>query len=1072
MRPSEAIFQQLGGLDALKRSVDEAKGWLVRSVLEQIATSDPNARVPCDPPSVERIEEVLRATELRALDLLPRWYQDPSSGDGQLFKTLCSGLFELRRALPPADVAQTRVKEMVLLACQGVIGDRTSDVRRYLRENAWPDLVDGSDSWSRRVFADTADALLRVIRKDGWGDLEAVAEKIQALREAQSGLEGEYLLDKNGVRQAAALELVCYYHFAKSIEVLGLYAGTGEPPAAVDEIAFHLDKAISAADAAGIIELALLLRWCGAAARCMVRASLWHQLAAYNSKMTAFKKALCDPHRRTPLFELLPPQREAIQEVMNVGNRALVVQLPTSSGKTLLAEFRILQTKVNVPDAWIAYLVPTRALVNQVTMRLRRDLAPLGLKVEQASPALEVDVFEDELLQVADFDVLVTTPEKLDLLVRSGQSGLDGRTLGLVVADEAHNLGQGERGLRMELLLAMLNRESPDTHFLLLTPFVPNADELARWLDDERSRSISPQLSVDWQPNDRVVGLVYPDGAARQWGLSIKTLHTSKPAIQLEGTVDLTHPTAQDVPVSAVRQSKNKVAAVAAGAVAHRNASIVLAYSPRDTWRIARELALHTDELDQPSQRQQLVRGFVESEYGPSFELCELLDRGIGVHHSGISPEVRQLLEWLMEEGDLRTLVATTTLAQGVNFPVSSVVLATHRKPRPIGDQIVSAPMGPDEFWNIAGRAGRVLQDSLGLVLFASQRGDDSDLQTYAVQQVQALASALEQMVVEINDLGWELDLRRLVRSDAKWSSFVQFLSHTYRQIGDHGRFIADTEMLLRRTYAYRRLVAHKPDLAEQLVDSAKEYAGHLRNLPAGVASLVDLTGFSPETIADLLKKKDTYSLDVTEWSPSQLFRAGEEGLASLVGSMLGIKELRIDTPRSGDSDSIARLLGMWVDGRSFAEMASALIPEDEAEDESLRITECCRLLFQRLAGQTSWGLAALQCLAGIDTSGLTDEQREQFRSLPAMVFYGCSTVDGVLMRTLGVPRGLAVALGEQFRQAAGEMLHGTTLARARTWLEDAPTQIWENARRPGDQLYGKDYRNVWRVLNGHEPEF
>jgi replicative superfamily II helicase len=51
------------------------------------------------------------------------------------------------------------------------------------------------------------------------------------------------------------------------------------------------------------------------------------------------------------LFELLPPQCEAIQEVMNTGNRAIVVEMPTSSGKTLLAEFRIIQTKVNVVNA-------------------------------------------------------------------------------------------------------------------------------------------------------------------------------------------------------------------------------------------------------------------------------------------------------------------------------------------------------------------------------------------------------------------------------------------------------------------------------------------------------------------------------------------------------------------------------------------------------------------------------------------------------------------------------------------------------------------------------------------------
>ena len=134
---------------------------------------------------------------------------------------------------------------------------------------------------------------------------------------------------------------------------------------------------------------------------------------------------------------------------------------------SLLAEFRIIQTKVNVANAWIAYLVPTRALVNQVTVRLRRDLGPLGIKVEQATPAYELDSLEEELFAApGSFDVLVTTPEKLDLLIRSGAADQGDRPLGLVVLDEAHNLGDGERGLRSELVLATINRESPDTHFL------------------------------------------------------------------------------------------------------------------------------------------------------------------------------------------------------------------------------------------------------------------------------------------------------------------------------------------------------------------------------------------------------------------------------------------------------------------------------------------------------------------------------------------------------------------------------------------------------------------------------
>ena len=75
-------------------------------------------------------------------------------------------------------------------------------------------------------------------------------------------------------------------------------------------------------------------------------------------------------------------------------------------------------------QGWVAYLAPTRTLVNQITRQLRRDFAPLDIQVEQVSPALEVDNIEMGLLQEHDnnqaFRVLVTTPEKLGFDVTSG----------------------------------------------------------------------------------------------------------------------------------------------------------------------------------------------------------------------------------------------------------------------------------------------------------------------------------------------------------------------------------------------------------------------------------------------------------------------------------------------------------------------------------------------------------------------------------------------------------------------------------------------------------------------------
>src|SRR5690606_27986684 len=114
-----------------------------------------------------------------------------------------------------------------------------------------------------------------------------------------------------------------------------------------------------------------------------------------------------------------------------------------SAGKTLLAKFLIVQTKTLYPQGTIAYVVPTRALVNQITRELRRDFQGLQeqrFKVEQAVPVFELDPTEEELLKTRP-DILVTTPEKLDLLIKSDHESV--RDLSFVIADEAHNIADG-----------------------------------------------------------------------------------------------------------------------------------------------------------------------------------------------------------------------------------------------------------------------------------------------------------------------------------------------------------------------------------------------------------------------------------------------------------------------------------------------------------------------------------------------------------------------------------------------------------------------------------------------------
>jgi hypothetical protein len=579
---------------------------------------------------------------------------------------------------------------------------------------------------------------------------------------------------------------------------------------------------------------------------------------------------------------------------------------------------------------------------------------------------------------------------------------------------------------------------------------------------------VTPSLALDWQPNDQMIAIAYPKGRGRAWGLELKPLHVNQPhkhPIVFDERVAIDRERTRPITMTQAKSSKLGVAAFLAETLASRGSSIVLAYSPTDCWNLAEKLSPLLSE--RASDKLNLVREFVATEFGEDFALYGLLKKGIGVHHAGISPEIRSLLEWLTEEGELSALISTTTVAQGVNFPISNVILSTQHKPKRVGTRTFKEPLRPDEFWNIAGRAGRLFQDTLGLVLFASQKSDDETIEKYVNKQVGVLASALEEMIEETFELGWELDLRRLVKNDPKWSSFVQFLAHSYRVMGDHGRFLSETEKLLKRTYAYHRLYERQPEMAEQLVESTRNYAEQLQKAPAGLMTLVDNTGFSLESIIDLVREKDTYILSAEEWSPSSLFQGGGESIKGMVGALLKVPELDIPTVGSGEGKEIASVLEKWVSGKPLREIADHHFAR--FEDIQRRMTECCRTIYQKLTHQASWGFGALQAMSDLKYEDLSEEAKTEIRSVPSMIYFGVPTVEAVLMRNLNVPRSISVALGEQFKNEITEKEAMPRIQKAREWLENSPAKTWQNAAaESGISMNGNRLREAWRIISGN----
>lgn len=992
-------------------------------------------------------------------------------------RAVAAETFQIARTLGWPNEPVAAAEWLVRLGCIATLGDRSADFRRIVTERELPALPLDSPDWGVRVWSSVLDVWLRLLRKKGWDDLDAIQKRIVAIRDSQREIEPEFLKEAEARRDVRpAWELMAHYHLAKAAAILGAYVSQGSVDGHFDireQLEAQFDRAIEASARGQIIERETMSRLLSRSARVLVDNSIWTVTRAVNSRVTRFVESLTARDRRRPIFEMLPPQRRTLREegLLGSGHRCVVVSLPTSSGKTFIAEFRILQAlnQFDQENGWVAYLAPTRALVNQLTTRLRLDFAHLGTVVEKVSPALEVDGLEAGMLTEADraqqFRVLMTTPEKLDLMLRGGWEEKIGRPLTLVVVDEAHGLSAESRGLKLELLLATINRECRNAQFLLLTPFIPNGAEIARWLSPDSNKSID--LGVDWTPNDRVVAIARVDrGAGKgEFSLSLHTRHTTRNTLDIPERISIGEPRPLGLAWSAVANSPSKIAATTAQLLQKRGTVIVLADTPAATWAIADAFKVDENRRGLDSEDLGHVRRFLADEMGREFPLASLLEYGVGVHHSGMSEDTRSVVEWLTENDRLRVLVATTTIAQGVNFPVSGVVFASHQfRSRKFPYRI---DMPPHDFWNIAGRAGRVDQGDLGVVALAAQ--DDAkqqQLEVFIDESVAQLNSTLVDMVKAVADTGALLRLESLSHQPG-WSAFVQYLAHTYRQIGNHEQFAAQVEQVLRGTLGFQALRKNHKDWADKLVQGVYAYAERIKGKPL---KLVDATGFSWESVNATLARIGQANLPADIWSP-ELFAGRRDDLRRIMGLLLQVPELReplqdVTGGTSPDGDKLARIICDWVQGRPLTEMATDYFsqPVGEASDEVAKdpvaaMTQCCQSVFGRLTQTASWGLSALQSLTlknGVD--GLSPGEQRSLRNLPARVYYGVSTDEAVALRLLGVPRTAAPALAKLLAVNADEPLH-----QVRGRLRAADVSEWTNAI--GER--GASYHRVWSIIEG-----
>jgi hypothetical protein len=499
---------------------------------------------------------------------------------------------------------------------------------------------------------------------------------------------------------SAVCRALAYYDFALQ---------TGEAALVTEAIAL-LDAGLALASDAGVVPAWWLLRLC----RNLIE-DLWaHSLHVnlphdappggeenYPDLRRLFLGSLYA--RKNAEVELWPSQREAARRSSDLTDD-LVVALPTSAGKTRVAEIATLMTLAT--GRRVLIVTPLRALSAQTERSFRNTFAPLGFSVSSLYGASGLTPGDEDALRT--HKIIIATPEKLDFALRSDSTIID--DVGLIVLDEGHLIGPTEREIRYEILVQRLLRrpDNAERRLVCLSAILPGGDpltDLTAWI---RSDAPGDAVESDWRPTRQRFGTITWQG------------HSAKLCFDLEADgpwvsrfVELSGPIR---PHKSARPTSTKELTLFAAWEFADQDKRTLIFQPQANSVIGYGAAI----VDL------CTRGYLppllddEAAIGRALEIGRewlgeahpavgCLRLGVAIHHGRLPNPFLREIERLLAEGVLKVTVASPTLSQGLNLNAAVLLAPSLYR---AGELIKG-----EEFANVAGRAGRAFIDVEGLVL-------------------------------------------------------------------------------------------------------------------------------------------------------------------------------------------------------------------------------------------------------------------------------------------------------------------------------------------------------------------
>ena len=761
--------------------------------------------------------------------------------------------------------------------------------------------------------------------------------------------------------------------------------------------------------------------------------STWSQLShlvagseVWKRYLTLLARGISDPRTRG-VTELWPSQIHVVNSGLLGSDSSAVVRLPTGGGKTRIAEMVIIDVLQRVPDAKCVFVAPYRALAFEVERTLGAILNDLGFRVSSVIGSYETDEFEDFLLRTAD--VLIVTPEKLDLVVRLRPEIL--QQIKLVVLDEVHMIDDPSRGPKFELLLSRIKARLPDCRFLVMSAVVPDStlELFVRWLTGSGDRSVSSpwrptiqRLSrFRWQGTNGVI-LFEPDA-------DIPELSGFVPGVIRQKTYKFVHAETRRQRTRYFPQPEKKdTAAELAYVLSSQGPVLVFCTQPGFAESVcgallneAIEYRRLTGEPVHPHfDAGQLTRSLelAKEWLGTDHIATRALSRGVALHHGRLPGVVREAIETDCRAGRYRVIVATNTLAQGVNLPVKTVIVHSTWR----GDETGERSRIPvRDYWNIAGRAGRAGQETEGLIIHLALTDQDlRDFNHYRnPQNIEPVNGALFRMLEELIRVRLSTDAienaASILDPEVLAIAVEEGIDSVDSAIWDSSLGGTYVEVQAKETQRDLTLLLQTVRTAARNVFQRAPEASWRR-----VYAQTGLSSFSCSLLRD-------YVVARSDDLRRLLRAAGYDDLQELSHLVMDIglqlPEAQTVVSFAGDPES---LLAQWLAGSPFEEIYSN-VPDPISSVEQL-----ARFIEELFGYRLPWIVSALLRIGKEELKIDDNELSDYARNYPAMIKYGIPDPVAAWAMTAGIAtRKTAILLAEAFERASNSLTHEDFV----TWL-------------------------------------